>query len=344
MIYSPWPHKLLQWFDEHQRAMPWRAHKKNKVEPWQTWVSEVMLQQTTVATVTPRYLEFMEKWPNFRALSQASEDDILHFWQGLGYYSRARNLYKGIQYIQKEYDGRLPENFDALKKIPGLGDYTAGAIASIAFNQKAAAIDGNVARLFARFWLMEETGEKLKQKQRKQLYPYIPDRAGDFTQALIELGALICRPNRPKCDDCPIAVDCKAFNLGKVADYPIKLPKKAKEIRYAYFYRIKNSQGEILFFKRPEQGLLASMYVLPSNNWYNDNTSAIDERLKNNDIHKEFCYEYTHIFTHIELRANVYDVTIKELEAWNDVYWVSRENLKQIALPTVIKKALKDFE
>lgn len=341
MLHQTWPNRLLLWFDNNKRIMPWRARKDNKVEPWQTWVSEVMLQQTTVATVTPRYLEFMEKWPNFGAFLQASEDDILHFWQGLGYYSRARNLYKGLQYIQSEYDGVLPQNLDELKKIPGLGDYTAAAIASIAFNQKAAAIDGNVARLLARFWLMDGVGENLKKQQRKKLLPYIPDRAGDFTQALIELGALICRPNQPKCDICPFVSDCCAYAQDKVIDYPIKQIKKAKEIRYAHFYRIYNIQGEILFFKRPAQGLLASMYVLPSDNWYNDDTKPVDDRLKDNILNKEFLYAYKHIFTHIELQAKVYNITVKNIVGWNDAYWVSREGLKQIALPTVIKKALK---
>ncbi|MFV0321546.1 MAG: A/G-specific adenine glycosylase [Alphaproteobacteria bacterium] len=343
MTQQTWPNRLLLWFDTHKRTMPWRADKDNKVEPWQTWVSEVMLQQTTVATVMPRYLEFMERWPSFNAFLQISEDEIYHFWQGLGYYSRARNLYKGIQYIKSEYGGQLPQDLDKLKKIPGLGDYTAAAIASIAFNQKAAAIDGNVARLFARFWLMDDIGEKLKQKQRKQLLTYIPDRAGDFTQALIELGALICRPNQPQCTHCPIVSHCKAFNQGKVNNYPIKQVKKAKEIRYAQFYRVYNRQGEILFFKRPNQGLLASMYVLPSNNWYNDDTSSIEDRLKNSLYNKALLYEYKHIFTHIELRAKVYNVTMEHIIGWNDAYWVSRENLAQIALPTVIKKALKDL-
>ena len=172
----PWAEHLLHWYITCRRVLPWRASKEFKVLPWQTWVSEVMLQQTTVATVRSKYASFMQRWPDFDALTQASEDDILHFWQGLGYYSRARNLYKGIQYVACEYKGDLPQDLDALKKIPGLGDYAAAAVYSIAFNLPAAAVDGNVARVLSRFWMMSEEGEKLKKLQREKLYKFIPKK------------------------------------------------------------------------------------------------------------------------------------------------------------------------
>ncbi|MFV0431513.1 MAG: A/G-specific adenine glycosylase [Alphaproteobacteria bacterium] len=336
-----WVENLIAWFDNHQRDLPWRATKTNKVAPWQVWVSEVMLQQTTVATVYERYIEFMERWPSFEKLAQASEDDILHFWQGLGYYSRARNLYKGIQYIKDKNSGKLPQSFGELKKVSGIGDYTAAAIASIAFNQKEAAIDGNVARLLARFWLMDEVGEKLKVIQRKKLKSYIPKKAGDFTQALIELGALICRPNNPQCEKCPIKTSCKAYLHGKVISYPKKSQKKEKEIRYGRFYLIKDTKNQLLFWRRGDKGLLASLYVLPSNNWYKDESIDIENLIENIEDKREHLFDYKHIFTHIELRVSVYRLQLKsEIPRWNNAYWLKLEDIKNIALPTVIKKAL----
>ncbi len=341
MSKNSWVTRLLIWFDEHKRVMPWRADSKKNVESWQTWVSEVMLQQTTVATVTPRYQEFMEKWPTFNALSQASEDEILHFWQGLGYYSRARNLYRGVQYVAKNYNGHLPHDYKSLKKIPGIGDYTAGAIASIAFGEPVPAIDGNVARLLARFWVIGEIGEKFKKELGDKLSLYIPKRTGDFTQALIELGALICRPNNPQCHRCPISAQCQAYQLNKIDDYPKKQKKKEREKREARFYIIQNTQEETLFFKRPAKGLLASLYILPSNNWYNDEMVDIENKLNDIISKRQWLGQYKHIFTHIELSAYVYKITLDTIPRWNDAYWISKKGINDIALPTVIKKALK---
>ncbi len=339
-----WVNKLLLWFKHEQRQMPWRQTKTNKVEPWQIWVSEVMLQQTTVATVTPKYLDFMERWPRFEALSLAKEEDILHFWQGLGYYSRARNLYKAIREITKNHQGILPHKVEELKKLPGFGDYTAAAVAAIAFNEKAAAIDGNVARVLARFWLMEDKGEQLKAKQRQKLIAYIPEAAGDFAQSLIELGALICRPKNPKCHHCPLQDECKAYEYGLVDIYPKKQAKKASEKRQAQFYIIKNPKNEILFLKRPAKGLLASMDVLPSDDWYKDDFAFDISRLKNSAKRKKFLYEFTHIFTHIHLTAKVYTISIEKTEQklWNEGFWVKKAHIQNLALPTIIKKAIHD--
>ncbi len=340
-----WVKKLLFWFEKEQRAMPWRQTVNHKVEPWQIWVSEVMLQQTTVATVTPKYLEFMEKWTNFASLSLASEDDILHFWQGLGYYSRARNLYKAIKEVAINYKGILPSQSIELKKLSGFGDYTAAAVAAIAFDEKISVVDGNVARVLARFWLMEEVGEKLKNEQRKKLLPYIPEKSGDFAQSLIELGALICRPKNPKCFLCPIKEFCKAYKHNLVNNYPKKQHKRALEERLGLFYILETQKNEILFLKRPSKGLLASMSVLPSNDWYKSDFSFDINRLKNIEERKLYRHEFTHIFTHIRLKVKVYHVKVdaSEQKLWNKGRWVKRNDISKLALPTVIKKALEPF-
>ncbi len=339
-----WVCALLLWFAKEQRQLPWRKTAENKPEPWQIWVSEVMLQQTTVATVIPKYKEFMEKWPSFAALSCATEDDILHFWQGLGYYSRGRNLYKAIEQINNDYNGRLPQTALELKKLAGFGDYTAAAVAAIAFNEKAAAIDGNVARVLARFWLMDDMGEKLKSKQREKLQAFIPPKAGDFAQALIELGALICRPLNPQCGLCPIKAECKAYKTNQSEKYPKKQQKKPLEERNGQFYIIQNPQKEILFLKRPSWGLLASMHVLPSNDWYKDGFAFHEQRLANFEDRVVFLHDFGHIFTHIRLKGRVYAIDIKgnEQKLWNEGLWVAPSFISTLALPTVIKKALKN--
>ncbi len=333
---------LLNWYDIHQRCFPWRKNSEFTPKPWQIWISEIMLQQTTVQTVLPRYLEFMELWPTFAALSKASEDDLLTFWQGLGYYSRARNLHKGIQYVQENHKGILPQSFMELKKIPGLGDYAAAAVAAIAFDEKVLAVDVNVSRLFARFYCLEQQGDALRKQIQSLVTPHIPDRAGDFSQACIELGGTICRASNPKCAHCPLQQDCAAYNSQTIELYPKKIAKKPKQQRQAYFYRIYNHKGQILLLKRPDKGLLASMYVLPSNNWYEDHmwdlTKEFEDMVKNAD----FLYEFSHIFTHIHLTADVFELHLSEILPIKEQHiWANINQLQDLALPTMIKKALK---
>lgn len=342
MEKAQWTKKLLTWFDQEQRILPWRGTKDLKVAPWQIWVSEIMLQQTTVATVTPRYHEFMKRFPSFLDLAQANQDDILHFWQGLGYYSRAKNLHKAAQIIQDDYQGKMPQNYQALKKLPGLGSYTAAAIASIAFEEKVPAVDGNVARVYSRFWCLDQMGEPLKKEIFRQLQNYMPNRAGDFNQASIELGALICKPKNPKCDQCPIALDCQAFQKGQTSLYPKKAPKKAKEKCHGDFYLIEDEEGQIMFIKRPEKGLLSELYVLPSNDWYKDGQMSWMNKISDQEERRQFQKSFEHIFTHIHLYGNLYHLFIKgeEKRFFNEALWIQRDEIHQLALPTMIKKAM----
>ncbi len=337
-----WTEQLLFWYDKHQRRLPWRKHEDFTPKPWQVWVSEIMLQQTTVQTVLPRFQEFMQKWPSFEMLAQASEDDILTFWQGLGYYSRARNLYKGIQYVYHALDGELPQTFAKLKTIPGLGDYSAAAVASIAFDERVLPIDVNVARVFSRFFCLDQTGEALKNRIQEKVKEKIPKRAGDFSQACIELGAIICRPKNPQCLICPINETCQAHKQGVIEQYPTRIKKKERQYRKANFYRIYNQKGQLLLCKRPSKGLLASLYVLPSNNWYGDDFLDITVKIPDIDKQSTFLYEFTHIFTHIHLIANVYILEQSSMLNISEAIWADPNVLHQFALPTMIKKAMKN--
>ncbi len=257
--------------------------------------------------------------------------------------SRARNLYKGIQHVYHALEGKLPQTFAELKTIPGLGDYSAAAVASIAFDEKVLAIDVNVARVFARFFCIDQTGEALRNRIKELVSEQIPKRAGDFTQACIELGGVICRAKNPKCLICPINETCMAYKQNYVDQYPKKIKEKARQYRLAQFYRIYNESGQLLLWKRPAKGLLASLYVLPSNDWYGDGT--IGSVIEDIQHQSEYLYAFTHIFTHIHLSADVY--TYKsgkgDLFDMGNCIWVDPNMLDQFALPIVVKKAMKDI-
>ncbi len=309
--------KLLAWYDKEKRNLPWRNKIKN---PYHTWLSEIMLQQTTVATVIPYYKEFLEKWPTLQDLAAASLDDVLVKWQGLGYYSRARNLYKCAQALSQTF----PNTEEELLKLPGIGPYTAAAIASIAFDQKAAAVDGNVVRVMSRYLAIstpkpvEDVKEKLK-----VLLP--PTRCGDFTQALMELGALICRPKSPLCNSCPLQKECQAYALGKVEDFPLKIPKQKLPTRYATAFILRREDGAILLRKRLPQGLLGGMMEVPTTSW---------DRAKGTGTRPIVRHTFTHFHFEVEIchLANPSDF---------EGIWVHPEDLKNYALPTVMKKIIK---
>jgi len=311
--------KLLAWYDQEQRELPWRNTVKN---PYHTWLSEVMLQQTTVATVIPRFQDFIKKWPTLQDLARASIDEVLTEWQGLGYYSRARNLHKCVQLLARAF----PSTEAELIKLPGIGPYTAAAIASIAFDQKAAAVDGNVMRVLSRYFALntpkpiEEVYEKLK--------TLLPNkRCGDFTQALMELGALQCRPVSPFCKVCPLRENCQAYILGKVENFPVKLPKQKIPTRYTTAFILKREDGAILLRKRLPQGLLGGMMEVPTTPW--------EEKKKEKDITGPIV---RHTFTHFHL-----EVEVCHLHHASDFegIWVHPGDFKNYALPTVMKKILK---
>lgn len=305
---------LLTWYDTDHRKLPWRENK----DPYRIWVSEIMLQQTRVEAVKPYFARFMEKFPNIAALAAAEDDVLLKCWEGLGYYSRARNLKKAAIMITEQYGGQMPDTWEELQKLPGIGSYTAGAIASIAFNRKAPAVDGNVLRILSRLRMDDEfiTQPAVKKRVESELMEVMPkDRAGDFNQALMELGATVCIPNgEPKCDSCPWSNLCMAKEHGCVAEYPKKEKKKKRQIEPKTVLILKYGEN-VAIHKRPDKGLLAGLYELPMFEGHlNENDVIV--RLNEKGLYPiriEKLPKAVHIFSHKEWHMNAYAVRIDEL-------------------------------
>lgn len=305
---------LLKWYDTDHRKLPWRENK----EPYRIWVSEIMLQQTRVEAVKPYYARFMEKFPTIEALARAEDDALLKCWEGLGYYSRARNLKKAAIMVMEEYQGRMPDTWEELQKLPGIGSYTAGAIASIAFNKDVPAVDGNVLRILSRLRKDEEyiTSQAVKKRVEEELIKVMPKgRSGDFNQALMELGATVCIPNgEPKCNECPWNELCRAKRDGCIAEYPKKEPKKKRSIEHKTVLVLKYGEN-VAIHKRPKKGLLAGLYQLPMLEGYQSKEEVI-EVLQNRGLYPiriEKLPDAVHIFSHKEWHMKAYAVRIDEL-------------------------------
>ncbi|MFN7113160.1 MAG: A/G-specific adenine glycosylase [Alphaproteobacteria bacterium] len=335
---------LLDWFDRHRRVMPWRAAKGRRPNPYHVWLSEIMLQQTTVVTVGPYFMKFIGLWPTVADLAAADQDDVLTAWAGLGYYARARNLHKCAQVVTAQYGGRFPADEAALLALPGIGPYTAAAIISIAFDQPAVAVDGNVERVVSRFDGIEEALPLSKPAIRAgagRLAAGNP-RPGDFTQAMMELGATVCTPRKPRCGLCPWQNSCAARKAGNAEDLPRKLPKKAKPAKTGKVYWIVNAKGQVMIEKRPESGLYGGMYQLPTTAW-----RAADEKP---DGHPAFVSgrglaaagaSVRHSFTHFDLSLEIWQGRATAAELPEGCKWVSARALNRYALPTLMQKVVR---
>ncbi|MEM7523016.1 MAG: A/G-specific adenine glycosylase, partial [Pseudomonadota bacterium] len=260
---------LLDWYDAEARVLPWRAPPgAGPADPYRVWLSEIMLQQTVVATVKPYFETFTTRWPTVEALAAAPREDVLAAWAGLGYYARARNLHKCAEVVAADHGGRFPDTEEGLRTLPGVGPYTAGAIAAIAFNRPVAAVDGNVERVMTRLHAIETPLPDAKPEIRAETEALIPqDRPGDFAQALMDLGATICIPKAPRCMLCPWRDPCRGRAAGVAADLPRKAPKKPKPERESVVYAHFRDDGAILMETRPETGLLGGMIGLPGPEW-----------------------------------------------------------------------------
>lgn len=309
--------EILSWFDTNKRNLPWRTQPRN---PYHTWLSEIMLQQTTVTTVIPYFQKFISKWPNLNDLASASLDDVLTLWQGLGYYSRARNLHKCSFLLSQKF----PTTEAELLKLPGIGPYTAAAIASIAFERRAIAVDGNVIRVMARYLAINKSKPVDEVKHALDLH-FPNNRFGDFTEALMELGALICRPKKPLCHQCPIQKNCKAFLHNSIEGYPKKQPKTKLPTRYAKAFIIQRKDGAILLRKRPNKGLLGGMMEVPTTPWE-------QKEIKGNGPFVR------HTFSHFHFKVQV--MRTIDVSSFDGI-WVHPEDLPQYALPTVMKKIIR---
>ena len=332
------PSPLLSWYGVNKRTLPWRENPT----PYRVWVSEIMLQQTRVEAVKEYYLRFMAELPTVQDLADCEEEKLLKLWEGLGYYSRARNLQKAAKKIVCEYDGEFPTTVEELKALPGIGSYIAGAIASIAFGLPVAAVDGNVFRVAAR---LEENPSVISDaKYRKYLeeklsavYPPAGQDCADFTQSLFELGALICKPQNPDCAHCPINGLCRAYKNGTQAEYPVLPQKAAKRHEKVYVYLIETPQGFCI--RRREEGVLRGMNEFPSEVITNGEKP---ENILNGwgitaftEIKRQ---KFTHIFTHI--RWDMLCVWIRTDVAPFDAYTLN-EIEQEISLPTAFKQCLR---
>lgn len=292
-----WPQLLLAWFDRNRRDLPWREGKPRN--PYYVWVAEIMLQQTRTEAVKPYFESWKKLFPTIETLAAAEESEVLHAWQGLGYYSRARNIHKAAKEVAEKYGGIFPQDKEDVRGLPGIGDYTAGAILSMAYGQREAAVDGNVLRVYARLYGVE--ADILKTAGRKEITALVektlPVRAGDFNEALMDLGSEVCVPKHPKCAVCPLCAECIALKEGKEEMLPVRTPKQ-KQKEYIASCAVCVQEGKALFHLRPPKGMLSSMWELPM--VLTESESAGVEELEKllGGKAEEKVWEYTHIFTH----------------------------------------------
>ncbi len=302
-----------------------------------------MLQQTVVKTVIPYYRHFLQRWPQVADLAAADLDQVLHAWQGLGYYARARNLHKCAQTIVAEHGGTFPNSESELLKLPGIGPYTAAAIAAIAFGHKASPVDGNIERVMSRLFAVAEPLPQSKPKLRQLAVTLTPDqRAGDHAQALMDLGATVCLPRAPLCEHCPIDADCKALDEGIAADLPTRLPKSERPTRHGVAFCLFDDRGRLLFRRRSEDGLLGGMMEVPSTPW-RDQAWSWEEAADYSPLAadwQELPGTVVHTFTHFRLELTVRTGSGRR-KAMDDEVWQATKNLGDLALPSVMKKVLR---
>ena len=334
--------KLLAWYDRHRRHLPWRSAPGEPADPYHVWLAEIMLQQTTVVTVGPYYRDFLTRWPRIEDLAAAPLDDVLTAWAGLGYYARARNLKKCAEAVVADHGGHFPRTVDGLLQLPGIGPYTAAAVAAIAFDVPATILDGNVERVMARMHRVTTPLPKAKEELRTLAARFTPQkRPGDYAQAIMDLGATICTPTKPKCHSCPWCTDCAAQAVGDMEAYPKKSPKAARPQRYGLCFLMLDKTGRIALEKRPETGLLGGMVQVPTSEWLGtafDMDMAADlAPLK--AAWRQLDGNVTHVFTHFALHLTVFAATGVKADA--RYQWVSADQLGTVALPSVMRKVVE---
>jgi len=333
--------KLLAWYDRHRRRLPWRAEPGERADPYRVWLSEIMLQQTTVATVGPYFRDFLVRWPSVQDLAAADLDQVLHAWQGLGYYARARNLHRCARVVIEQYGGRFPDSEVALRELPGVGPYTAAAIAAIAFGRHATPVDGNIERVTARLFAVTHPLPGAKPELRRLAATLTPKkRAGDFAQAMMDLGASVCLAGRPKCQVCPISDDCRALAQGIAADLPARSPKRARPVRHGAVFWALRRDGAVLLRRRPERGLLGGMMEFPSTGWRAKPWGPA-EAMASAPLAAKWTAlpgNVRHGFTHFELELRVFTGCARANQAG---VWCPIDRLSNMALPTLMKKVAK---
>jgi A/G-specific adenine glycosylase len=332
---------LLAWYDRHRRDLPWRAAPGTPADPYLVWLSEIMLQQTTVATVGPYFHRFVERWPGIADLAAASLDDVLKEWAGLGYYARARKLHQCAVTVVRDLGGRFPRDEAALMALPGIGPYTAGAIAAIAFGLPAVAVDGNVERVIARLYAIETPLPAAKPEIRARAARLVPaERTGDFTQGLMDLGASVCAPRRADCPICPLAGPCVARVRGMADALPRRAARKARPVRHGTAFVAMRADGAVLLRRRPEKGLLGGMMEVPSGAWLEDAQSAAAAAPLAADWQPHSAI-VEHTFTHFHLVLRLMTAVVPMATAAPDkARFVPLSRLGGEALPSLMRKVI----
>lgn len=335
---------LLSWFHAAQRAMPWRETR----DPYYIWVSEVMLQQTQVATVVPYYERFMARFPTVRSLAEAPVDQVLKHWEGLGYYSRARNLQKAAQTIVAEHGGVFPRDYTAIRALPGIGDYTAGAVASIAFNQPRPAVDGNVLRVFSRWFRLSQdvTRPQTRKAVEDLATRMIPEgHAWQFNQALMELGALVCAPRRPRCEACPVEAVCRARIHGDPEAFPVKTPKRPpRPVRFAV--AVLSRESSVWITRRPAKGLLGGLWEFPAVPLEDgqDVAAVLEQALSLPRLDWTPFGTVEHTYTHLKATMHVIRAEAQidlPLRDDDDCRWVELSSLNDFAFSNANQKIIR---
>jgi A/G-specific adenine glycosylase len=353
------PALLLAWYDRHRRVLPWRPPAGQRADPYAVWLSEIMLQQTGVKTVGPYFHKFLARWPDVAALGRASLDDVLRMWAGLGYYSRARNLHACAVAVLRDHGGMFPDTEEGLRALPGIGLYTAAAIAAIAFGRRTMPVDGNIERVVSRLFAIEEPLPQAKPLVRQFAETLLGDisagdenargrdeksRAGDSAQALMDLGASICTPKKPACSLCPFFEACAARLRGDQESFPRKAPKKAGELRRGAAFVVTRG-SELLVRTRPEKGLLGGMTEVPGSDWRasQDDEDALRQAPQLSGVarwHRKVGV-VTHVFTHFPLELVVYTAHVAaRARAPKGMRWVAISTLAGEALPNVMRKVI----
>jgi A/G-specific adenine glycosylase len=346
------PALLLAWYDRHRRRLPWRVAPGELADPYRVWLSEIMLQQTTVKAVGPYFEKFVSRWPDVTALGRASLDDVLRMWAGLGYYSRARNLHACAVAVLNDHSGLFPDTEDGLRALPGIGPYTAAAIAAIAFDRRTMPVDGNIERVVSRLYAVEESLPQAKPRIQQLAATLLgpsragdeKSRAGDSAQALMDLGATICTPKKPACSLCPLNDDCAAGRRGDQEIFPRKAPKKSGTLRRGAAFVVTRG-GELLVRSRPEKGLLGRMTEVPGSEWLagQQDKAALAQapELKGVTRWHRKAGVVTHVFTHFPLELVVYTANVpSRTRAPDGMRWVPVATLADEAFPNVMRKVI----
>jgi A/G-specific adenine glycosylase len=351
VISSPQPTDLFAWYDRHRRTLPWRAPPGRRADPYHVWLSEIMLQQTTVKTVGPYYARFLARWPDIGALATAPLEDVLKAWAGLGYYARARNLHACARAVVELHGGKIPASEAALRTLPGIGAYTAAAIAAIAFDESTSPVDGNIERVIARLYAVTTPLSAAKpeiSRLARALTP--PQRAGDFAQAMMDLGATICTPKNPACALCPWNQSCVAHRRDEPETFPRRAPKREGALRRGAAFVARRADGFVLVRTRPEKGLLGAMTEVPTTAWskdFDDSQSLEDAPVfsgtkpRKRIAWRRIAGVVRHVFTHFPLELTVYAAELPaHTPAPLGMRWVALEDLSGEALPSVMRKVV----